>query len=103
MVVVSVEAARHGHKTHARLHQPPSEQHSLAERGTAIAVADFLGLILDLERFLGLRRMHQREGRLIIRIHALADTAGIQAAELVIDEGKQRTAAVHARPIDAHG
>ena len=75
----------------------------MAERGAAVAVAHIFRFVLDLKRFFGLRGVHQREGRLVVRIHALADAAGIEAAEFVVHQGEQRTAAVHARPIHAHG
>ena len=55
----------------------------------------------DQERLLGALRLHEPERRLIVRIHVLDQVLRIVLAELVVSQLQQRTAAIHARPVNA--
>ena len=54
-----------GHAADAGLDQPPGHQARLAERVAAVLVAQLVGLGVDVERLLGLRRGHQVERLLL--------------------------------------
>ena len=54
---------------HARLDEPPRQEHSLAGCIAAVVVADRIGLRLDVEGTAGLLGTHQRVGTLIKGIH----------------------------------
>ena len=102
-MIPRVEPARHGDEADTCFHQPAREQRSLPQRGVAVFLADRIRLLGDLKSFLGPGGMHQTESSLIVGIHACGDAGGIELTEFLIDHGQQRTAMVHASPVDSHG
>jgi hypothetical protein len=102
VVIPGVESAGDGNKPDPGLDQPAGQQCALGERRAAVLFAEHLRLCFDAEGLFCLCRMHELEGRLVIRVHALQDAGGVQLTEPLIDHIQQAAAVVHSRPFDTH-
>src|SRR5581483_1768193 len=62
----------HLHEARAGLDEPPREQQSLSESGAAVAVANLVGLLGEIERIARFTREHQVESLPVILIDSVA-------------------------------
>ncbi len=93
MILVSIPAAaidvgvrKDGHERYSGLDQAPGEQSALADGVPAVAVAQALGFLSEVECLLGSRRGQEREGPAIEGIHRVQAAALFHAALLGVEK-----------------
>ncbi len=98
-VVVAVGDFRPDHFDDARagFDQAAGEEAALAERVAAVAVANFVGLIAERERFAGLAGRDEAEGRVVVFVEVVLGDGLVDFGHALVDHVAEAGAAIEPR------